>query len=96
MHDLILLYKIIHGLVDIDADDLISLNQNHTRGHSLKLNIEFARLNCRKFSFFNRTIPIWNSLSEDHVNSTSVKSFRKSIEAANLPIYCRGQAHTAN
>ena len=45
MHDLILLYKIIHGLVDIEADALISLTQNRTRGHTLKLNIEFARLN---------------------------------------------------
>ena len=39
MLDLILLYKIIHGLVDIEADALISLTQNRTRGHTLKFNI---------------------------------------------------------
>ena len=92
MYDLILLYKIINNLVDFDHTNLFSMNTNRTRGHSQKINIQHARLNCRKFFYINRTAPIWNNLSEEQVTAPSLGQFKTKIESANLLEYCRGRA----
>ena len=95
MNDVILLYKIIYKMIDMDAEKFFTFNRNPTRGHSLKINTQHSRLNCRKFFFFNRTIPIWNALSEETVSSTSLGIFKAKLKATNLAIYCRGRAHMA-
>ena len=95
LNDLILMYKMVYGLVDIQ-DSIFSYNTGATRGHSLKINHQFARLNIRKFSFVVRTIPIWNSLSEDIVSSASIQIFRTKIEKMNFETFCRGHALLAD
>ena len=77
--DLILLYKIVHGLIDINPGDFFRFNTNSTRGHSLKIVIQYSRVNVRKYFFINRVAPIWNSLDESTVNSTSVHSFKEKL-----------------
>ena len=58
------LFKMIHGQVDVDFDKYFSFNTNkfNTRGHSIKLNGNYSRLDCRKHFFCNRVINIWNNL----------------------------------
>ena len=65
--DLILLYKIIHGLVDIELDKYLKFGPSRTRGHPLKLQVMSSRVNCHKHHFFNRVVNIWNSLPSDVV-----------------------------
>ena len=93
--DLIFMYKIVNNLVDLDMNNFFSLNSNSTRGHNLKINFQHARLNCRKYFFVNRTIPIWNQLPNEIVNCSNVNAFKNKIANYNIDQYCRGHAFTA-
>ena len=90
--DQILVYKIIHGLIDLKFEDFFSFNRNVTRGHSYKLNIQYARVNYRKFFFANRVVHIWNNLPSDLVEKTSLGAFKKGINSLDLSRHCRGRA----
>ena len=43
-----------------------------TRGHNFTLVKKQSRLDVRKFSFSQRTINVWNKLSEEYVHASSV------------------------
>ena len=88
--DLILLYKIVHGLIDINPSDFFQYSTNSTRGHSYKILIQYSRVNVRKYFFINRVAPIWNCLDESTVNSTSVHSLKKKLLEFNFESYCKG------
>ena len=88
--DLILVYKIIHGLIKLNFHDFFQFNQNNTRGHNFKLCVEYSRLNSRKFFFTNRVIKIWNDLESHEVNSTSLIMFKRKMYAKNFRSLCRG------
>ena len=65
--DLIVVFKILNGLEDIQPDQLFTRSHNtRTRGHNFKL---FKRqlkkgLNLRKFFFSQRVVDVWNNLPE--------------------------------
>ena len=93
--DVILLYKIIHNLIDIDFTKYFSFHDAQTRGHQYKLNLNpVSRINCHKNHFFNRIIKIWNALPADIVNLTNLDEFKDKIMAYNVEIYCIGRAFT--
>ena len=94
-NDLVLMFKMVNGLVDVDISHFFAFNNNNTRGHRFKLSVQFSRLDCRKYSFANRTIPIWNNLPPNVVESLNVKLFKTRLSEVNLTVYCRGSAHTA-
>ena len=93
--DLILMYKIVHQIIDITFEKYFSYNTGSTRGHSLKLNVQYSRLDIRKYFFTNRVVRIWNFLAEDIVLATSLYSFKKKIQNVDFNEFCRGRAHTA-
>ena len=93
INDIIFIFKIIRHLVDLPFDKYFSFNRNNTRGHSLKLNLNHSRLDCRRYFFSNRCIDVWNNkLTENEVNITSLNSFKKAIDKINFSSYCRGRA----
>ena len=90
--DLILVYKIVNNLICLDRREFFEFASTVTRGHNLKININYCRTNIKKFAFPNRIINCWNSLPEDVVNSPSLNSFKRKIQNINLRHYCRGSA----
>ena len=48
-------------------------------GHDKKLFKSHARLDISKYSFSNRIVDKWNSLSENSVNCNTVNTFKKCI-----------------
>ena len=76
--DLIHVWKILHGKCAIGIDDLfvLSLSQG-TRGHPLKLQTRYCRLDIRRRSFAFRVVPLWNSISREAAEATSLTSFKK-------------------
>lgn len=94
-NDLVLFHKIVHGLVDVDVHEFVTFNANNTRGHSLKVNIQYSRINFRKNYFINRTSPIWNGLPRNVVEASSSNLFKTRLRDIDLTVYCRGRAHTA-
>ena len=51
-----------------------------TRGYNFTLAKKQSRLDVRKFSFSQRTINVWNKLSEECVHASSVNMFNTIID----------------
>ena len=51
-----------------------------TRGHNFTLVKKQSRLDVRKFSFSQRTINVWNTLSTESVHANSVNVFKNKID----------------
>ena len=67
-HDRDVLYKIVHGVENVDREAFFSFSQNtRTRGHPMKLIGGRSRTNKRKYIFIQCVVKIWNSLSQDVV-----------------------------
>ena len=77
--DLIMTYKIINGLVDVDMNFFFTVNANHTRSNGLKLYKNRFNSNTRKFSFPQRIINDWNSLPQDVVSAPNVFIFKTKL-----------------
>ena len=93
-NDLMFLFKMIHGQVDVDFNKYFSFNSNNfnTRGHSLKLNVNYSRLDCRRHFFCNRVINIWNGLPESIISLRRFDRFKIAINDYDLSIHCKGRA----
>jgi ribonucleases P/MRP protein subunit RPP40 len=84
-YDLVMTYKVLTGLVDVDANEFFSyVNSGYnTRGHCLKLLGQQCRVNIRKFFFAKRVIEPWNSLpatAQDFSSLSSFKTFLKKVD----------------
>ena len=88
--DLVLMFKIVHGAVDIDPNLLFSFNHNPTRGHDKRVCIQYSRTNCRKYFFVNRVADRWNSLDQSIVNSKDHIEFREKITNLDHSPFLRG------
>ena len=78
--DLIMCYKILHGLVDIEASCFFTPSlYPSTRGNLFKL-AKLSIVSERDKHFLNnRVINIWNSLPDNIVASSSISSFKRNI-----------------
>ena len=79
--DLVLLFKVIHGFVDIDRSAMFDIQFDRTtRGHDLHIRKNHSNVDARKFHFCNRIIDIWNNcLSAYQVHLRSVSAFKRSL-----------------
>ena len=81
--DLVLTYRIIFGLIDLDMSDYFTLQWSSccsaaTRGNPYKLLVNHCRINVRKHFFSERIIKVWSSLPPSIVSFKSILSFRNS------------------
>lgn len=83
-YDLVMMYKIVHNLVDLDRDALITLSTNSTRNSHFKIHKPTSISSARSKFFCVRSINAWNSLSEDIRASPSVSSFKNRISSFNF------------
>ena len=91
--DIIMMYKILNGVICVNLENYISLSaMHHTRGNTFKLYKYRAKLDIRKFFFSMRIINLWNSLPNNIVCCTSVKSFVKRLKSFNLSHFLKGHA----
>jgi ribonucleases P/MRP protein subunit RPP40 len=80
--DLIEIHKIMTGKEGLDQQQFFQLaaTGQNLRGHSRKLFKPRCTLNCRRHSFGQRAIEVWNALPSDVVNSTSVNTFKNRLD----------------
>jgi len=78
---LLMLYKIIHHIVDIDADDLLPPRPQYhsTRGHSERFLLQSTRINAYAYSFFPTSIRLWNALPEHVVTPSNFNEFKEQV-----------------
>jgi len=78
--DLTMIYKIVHNLVDVDRNELITLNSTSVARNSLlKLYKQTSLSSVRAQFLCMRCINAWNYLSEEAKSSTSVSALKKSV-----------------
>lgn len=79
-HDLILTYKIFHGMVELDpCKFFMPANDRRTRGHNFKIFRCFSRLVTRR-GFFSQRVPhYWNDLPAACVNAPSLSAFKTAL-----------------
>ena len=81
---LCLFYKIVNGLVLIPADHyFIPLTRSSRLHHPLAYQIPNSNSNYHKFSFFPRTIRIWNALPQSYVFAPSYETYKSQIQTLN-------------
>ena len=73
-----LLYKICHGIVDIDQSSYLHPHTNCDAKTCLSHDYKFLNVNATKdvyfYSFFPRTLRMWNKLPKDIVESDSLET----------------------
>ena len=79
-NQLTMLFKIIHGSVDIPADDYLVPASTRTRSqHLLKFLQIPVSSDFYNFSFFPRTVCRWNSLPANVAEAPSLVSFKREL-----------------
>lgn len=78
--DLIEVFKLMKGLVNINPERFFELNPRISRGHQYKLSKDHARLDIRKYNFSDRIINRWNSLPSKVVEAESLNTFKGRLD----------------
>ena len=75
---LIMLYKIISNIVDVDLDGnlLMSASSYHTRCH---LTQPYSRVGAHKYSFVPSAIKLWNTLPHDVAHQETVNNLQNKL-----------------
>ena len=77
---MILTLKIFKGHIDIVSEIFFKLNDNVTRGHSLKVYKKRSNTAVRKIFYSHRVVNKWNDLPASIVKLTSVLEFVKTYD----------------
>ncbi len=86
MADLITVYKIINGLCALDFRDFFQWSSaTMVRGHCLRLQVPWARLDCRRYFFANRVVIPWNALKPETVSAPCLKLFKMQLTTVERP-----------
>ena len=78
LHDFILCYKIVFGLINVQCDEFCAFSILSTRGHPYKFAKASCSTSCRSQFFNQRIVNVWNSLPRT-VDFTSLTSFKRTI-----------------
>ena len=74
---LTMLFKIVNDLVDIPSEEYMSLASTRTRKFQNKRLRQYStRTDTFKYSFFPRTIPVWNSLPANIAEAPDLVHFK--------------------
>ena len=90
--DLVMCYKIVFHLVDVDVSDFFVINSHvhFTRGNHFKLKSRSLPHHNFRLNFFSeRVIPIWNSLPNSVVSASSVCAFKAHLSHVDLTPFCK-------
>lgn len=82
-NDMIQVYKILNQIDSIPVEKFFKVSENsRTRGHKFKLVKGHNRTRHRACTFSQRVINPWNCLPSSCVESTSINSFKSSLNTA--------------
>lgn len=84
--DIVMVYKIIHNLIDLQMDQFFELYTSpyNTRRHGFCLEVKMCSTKHQQGSFAGRVVTIWNKLPASLVDSVSLESFRVNLKKFDL------------
>ena len=89
--DLILTYKILHGMVRVNRNKFFTMKAVRTRGNQLSIYKRKFRLDTTKFFFSNRVVNVWNFLPNHIVKAPNLREFKSQITNINLTRFLKGR-----
>ena len=90
INDLVLCYKIQHGLIDTELYNALPRSAcSTTRGHSFKLYKTPCSIDATKYFFSNRIHDAWNELPASVVASETITSFKQQLHRINFCAHLR-------
>ena len=91
--DLVTVYKILFGLIDIDFNDYIAFKKDgatrSSSGPNYCLVESNGRVDARCNYFAVRTIKPWNSLPEATIKFNSLASFKRTLNSIDMSSFLR-------
>ena len=89
--DLIMFNKIVHNLVDVDRDSLITFRPaaTSTRNSYLKIFKPTCMSSVRTNFLSFRCINVWNHLSESARSASSILGFKNAVSSYDLSSFLR-------
>ena len=82
---LVLFHKMVHGHVDVNPSHFLTpYNRPSRHHHHLSYQIPTSSTDYFKFSFFPRTVILWNLLPSDVVRAESIQGFRSALATTDL------------
>lgn len=78
--DLIEVFKMLKGFVNVDSDIFFKFSDTGLRGHSLKIAKKQARLDVRKYFFGNRVVNEWNLLPVKVIECQTINNFKNKLD----------------
>ena len=66
-----------------------TFNNNVTRGHCYKLNLNYYRVDIRKIFFANRIIHVWNKLRLNENNVNNLNVFKVLLDSFDFSLFLR-------
>src|SRR6266536_355553 len=79
--DMIEMFKMQTGKYDKELTlKLTSIDSNRTRGNAMKLEIERAKYDIRKYSFSVRSAKLWNSLPDSVIKAETINLFKNRLD----------------
>ena len=80
-NDLIQTFKLMHGIDNIDSNNIFSINEyDKTRNSTMKLYKLQSRSLIRSNYFSNRVNNTWNKLNESTKMSKDINTFKRNID----------------
>ena len=88
--DIVLCYKIVHGLVALNCNDFFTIDPNCiTRGHNSKIYKSQMGYTTPTKTNPVRIVPVWSALPSSLVNSASLQQFKHGLELFNFSKFLR-------
>ncbi|MCG7865740.1 MAG: hypothetical protein JAY74_05120 [Candidatus Thiodiazotropha taylori] len=78
---LAMMYRIVHQLVDIPAEPYLIPLAGRTRGHDSRFRQIQTSYTGYQYSFFPRTIILWNQLPQSTVSQSTLEGFQRQLAA---------------
>lgn len=84
--DLTMVFKVLNEIVFVDGSSLFQLQAPVycTRGHDMRIQKQFCRVNSRAHNFNCRVVSAWNSLPITVIKSPSVYAFKRLVRQCSL------------
>ena len=88
--DLVFLYKLERGFINVNFENYFKYKNTFTRGHSKQLTGAFKKSNLARHAFSQRIINVWNSLPQVAVSAATVPAFKAELNNLDFKIFLRG------
>ena len=86
--DLVMYFKIVHGAVDLNADDFFKRSPiDNTRSNGYKLSKPYFKTFAAQNHFNSRCIRIWNALPVEIMACKSTTAFKRKLNGTDLNKY---------